>query len=647
MPVNPGKHLLWLVVLVSLLHSPLSVAQDVNVRAQLSASTITRDESVTLTITATGIDAELDASALEQSFDVLGRSSSRQVNTTIDSNNQMVNTSVVTWALELLPRGQGVFTVPAVKVGDYETQLLSLTVNDVPQGAQRDIFVEASVDTTTPWVQSQVIMTLRVFQAIDIVDGGLDIPEAQDLVVERLGDDTRSREVRDGREYSVTERRFALFPQRSGSMTIQPVVLSVTVPADPNRVRGFFSPTRKLTRRTEPLDLNVQARPPGGAAWWLPAANLQLQSQWQGDHENAQVDQPLTYTMVIRAEGVLESQLPTVSIPAVDGLSLYAEEPTTNMLATPNGLVSEQRINWALIPQRSGELTLPAVVVEWFNTSTGEHETAQLPEQTLFVETSQASTGNNAATTTTDINSTDVNGLSADANGLAVPNTTDNTAGNLTDNNGVNQLSPLTSGDNQTGSVLQDKVSSQQLTELAQTADKWRFLSFAALFLWILTMLSWWVFNRSSRQARQAGLSGSSAAAGSAPANSLYHQLVPMSQLETACRTQELPAIKAALLEWTERQWPQSKPATLDTLKARLPESAAQQRISMLQRALYSKAGNFDNVNGSENDWAGLPKELKDALQLLKTPGVNGSANTSAANDGNVSGPRESQLPRL
>jgi len=110
MPVNPGKHLLWLILLVSLLHSSLSVAQDVNVRAQLSASTITRDESVTLTITATGIDAELDASALEQSFDVLGRSSSRQVNTTIDSNNQMVNTSVVTWALELLPRGQGVFT---------------------------------------------------------------------------------------------------------------------------------------------------------------------------------------------------------------------------------------------------------------------------------------------------------------------------------------------------------------------------------------------------------------------------------------------------------------------------------------------------------------------------------------------------------
>lgn len=615
---------------------PQAFAQDVTVRAELSTSTITRDESVVLTITAIGIDAELDASSLGKDFDVVGRSSSRQISTVIGSNNQAVNTSVVTWALELLPKGEGIFTVPAVKVGDLETQLLSLTVNAVPQGAKREVFLESSVDSNTPWVQSQVVMTLRVFQAIDIVDGGLDVPSADDLVVERIGEDIRTREVRDGREYSVTERRFALFPQKSGSITIDPVTLSVTVPAEPGRVRGYFSPTRKLTRSSEAITLDVQARPPSGIAWWLPAQNVDLQAKWQGDPQMAQVDQPLTRTIVMRAEGVLESQLPQISIPAIDGLSLYAEDPKVAMGTTDSGLVSEQSINWALIPQRSGTLTLPAISVEWFNTLTGQIETAELPEETIDVLPSSASgsgTGSNDATNaalveTPDAQVTDT-GISSDTGTQSlnspVPNENSLLASNTMELN-------------------------ERIDTLESSVQTWKILAFLVVCLWLVTTAVWLMMRKRTAN----GLADYSDIGGRASKldvraqiGALYQQLAPMSQIDNACRQGDLLEIKRALLEWCGHQWPVGTPSTLDALQAKLPESVAREKLSQIQLALYSRKGYASSMPSLATDLSSLADDLKKALQQnTLTPGNEEIVN-SIANGDDALRQGSSRLPPL
>ncbi len=585
-------------------------AQDVSVRAELSSSTITRDESVTLTITAIGIDAELDASSLARDFDVVGRSSSRQISTVIGSDNRAVNTSVVTWALELLPRGQGIFTVPAVKVGDLETQLLTLTVSEVPKGAARDVYLEAEVDTTTPWVQSQVVMTLRVFQAIDIVDGGLDVPEADDLVVERIGDDRSLRQMVDGREYNVTERRFAMFPQKSGPLTIEPITLSVTVPADPGRVRGFFSPTRKLTRRSDAITLDVQARPPSGAAWWLPAQNVSLSSQWQGDPDNAQVDQPLTRTLVLRAEGVLDSQLPEISIPAIDGLSLYAEDPKRGMGEGASGLISEQRINWALIPQRSGTLSLPAINIEWFNTLTGETEVAELPAESITVLASSL-----------DSNSTGVAGPAEPAGDALIGGLTDNSA----------EISNSSATPAQTLQPLADSGASQplatsaalpgaRLADLETSVQRWRLFALTALGLWITSAIAWLVLrtrlsHAGNEQADRSQRPGKFVMANQVGA--LYRHFAPLGQVEAACKEGDLHEIKRVVLEWAGQQWLEDQPGTLDDVQNRLPPGAARQKLAQLQSALYSRSGYTATMPELTVELNTLAEDLKNALQQL------------------------------
>ncbi len=621
MPVSPGRKIVLMNSLVRcvlfffivVFSVSIGYAQDVSVRAELSASTVTRDESVTLTITAIGIDAELDASSLDADFDVMGRSSSRQVSMVIGSDNRAMNTSVVTWALELLPRGSGLFTVPAVTVGDLETQLLTLTVNEVPKGAARDVFLEAEVDTSTPWVQSQVVMTLRVFQAIDIVDGGLDVPSADDLVVQRIGEDRSLRQTRDGREYNVTERRFALFPQKSGLLTIEPVTLSITVPANSNRARGFFSPTRKLTRRSDAITLDVQARPPAGAAWWLPATNVSLNILWQGDPENAQVDQPLTRTLVLRAEGVLDSQLPQINIPAVEGLSLYAEEPKRGMGEAVSGLISEQRINWALIPQRSGTLELPAISIEWFNTLTGEIEVTELPPESITVSPPSAESNRSDSNVATVPGVIDGNGDLAELSdsGIAAIENNAQPPQSLQPLS-EDALSPITSAD-----TLERTA---QLAGLESSVQRWKLFAFAALGLWILSAIGWWVLRVRAGQSLDRKDNHSTGVRNSAlggQVGTLYQRLAPLSAVAAACKQGDLLDIKRSVIEWGALQWPEHTVGTLDDVQHNLPEGDARDKLSYLQSALYSRAGYSARMPGLVDDLASLDDELKSALQSI------------------------------
>jgi len=209
---SAGSLILWLLLT---LFAAVSYAQQGTVLMELGAGEISIDESVTLTVTANSLDGELDTMALEQHFDIVGRSNSEASQTYINGGKRTV-VQTRNWALELMPRTIGNFVVPPVLVGSKRSNSLSLTVTSAPTGAARDIYVEATVDTKTPWVQSQVLLTLRVYQAIEIVDGALGAPDGDALNVEQLGEDRRFEEVRDGRRYAVTERMYPYLLIRRG-----------------------------------------------------------------------------------------------------------------------------------------------------------------------------------------------------------------------------------------------------------------------------------------------------------------------------------------------------------------------------------------------------------------------------------------------
>jgi len=131
-----------------------------------------------------------------------------------------------------------------------------------------------------------------------------------------------------------------------------------------------------------------------------------LEERWSADPEMATVDQPLTRTLVLRAVGATATQLPLIERPKVQGLSIYAEDPVSAAGQSDNGLISEQRFSWAIIPESAGEKVLPAIAIEWFNTISGQLETVELgatllrvaPTEKSAAQTSATSAGNAALT---------------------------------------------------------------------------------------------------------------------------------------------------------------------------------------------------------------------------------------------------------
>jgi len=524
-----------------------------SVVARLDRASVAVGETVSLTVIATGVKGQLDTRALEQVFDIVGRSRSTQV----DLING-VRRDRASWVLELSARRIGLFTVPPVTVGGVTSDLQTLEVTEAPEGGERELFVEARVDETSPWVQGQVVLTLEVFQAIEFIDASLGEPQADGLRVQRIGEDRRRRETRDGREYEVTERRYALFAQRSGPLRIEPIALDATVPVDPGRVRGFFTPSRRVLRTSEPIELQVRGRPPGSTGWWFPARDVSLSAAWSGTDPTlavpagsdaaTRVGVPVTRTLTLRALGAMPTQLPGIEAPAVTGASLYDEDPAVSEGASEEGVLTEQRIAWAVVPTEPGTLELPATSVAWFDTVAGRTRTASIAATRLHVAPAAVAGTGTGSPAPAALAPADRGGDGPERDGAG--------AGSA--------ATALAAGARPDGSI----------------AAYWRWLALAAVLGWALTAAAWWR-GRVVRDERRNGAAEVRAGLDGARA---------LQRVRSAAeRGDSCAGLAQAVLAWAHAHWPEAPPASLPMLARRLAGSPAAETLLALDAALYAR----------------------------------------------------------
>jgi len=365
----------WLIALLVMLFSMDASAQESSVTAELSQASIAFGDSVSLVVTARNLDKAIDLSPLESEFTITGRSSNREIR-----NINGVQTTISSWVIQIEPKLPGVLTVPPISVGDVESQPLALNVGQPPSGSDRELFIESFVDTESPYVQSQVLLTIKVWQSINVLESSkVNLGSDQFLTVS-LEQDKEYREILDGKEYLVQEQQFALFPQASGVHTFGPIELRAKIPLDNSRSRGFFAPTRNVKRLSSPVTFNVKPRPSSTQGqWWLPASDVQILETWSGDPTNIDANETISRTIEVLATGVGVDQLPEIDAPEIDGLKLYADNTDRVSSASDEGIVSSQKMTWVVVPERNGDIEIPPVNLTWFNTKSGEPEVATLP----------------------------------------------------------------------------------------------------------------------------------------------------------------------------------------------------------------------------------------------------------------------------
>ncbi len=536
------------------------------VRATLDRSTVQDGDTVTLVIEASGKDpgGQPDLSVLEQDFEIVGTSTSQQM--------QIINgkrSGSRQWQIELAPLHGGVIEIPAVAVGSARTSPLTLTVTDQPSpgmaaASGEPVFLKASVEpeSANSHVQQQLNYTLQLYFRQPLVNGSFEGPSIDKALVERLGDDVRYTTRVNGVEYQVVERRYAVFPEESGELVIPPVVFDgylrtgsgrrMSVPGINSMIDDFmngmpFGGTGKRIRvRSEPLTVTVKPRPSdyhGNA--WLPAAELSLHDSWADEPPELRVGEPVTRTLTLEARGLEGSQLPALNFPDVKGMRLYPEQPVHENRTDGKWVYGSSKQSLAYVPSTSGKQTIPEIRVDWWDTGAQQQRTVVLPAW-------------------------EVNVLPGTTPAAQPP------------------AAPVTSP------AVEKTAAAATATPAAPQGNGWRDdLQHAWPWLAGIVLLAAVAFGllrlavRSRRQT--AAPPPVTAAATAAPGGSRQQRQSALAALQQACSGNDSQLAARALLQLAEAEWAADPPRNLEALARRLPAGAAPVRA--LERALYA-AGN-------------------------------------------------------
>ncbi|HEF4760054.1 TPA: protein BatD [Pseudomonas putida] len=331
-----------------------------------------------------------DLTPLEPLFEVRGTRQVNQLNT-LDGDNR----ATTRWIVTLLPLQNGTVVIPALKLGDIQSQ--PITVQVIESEAQESssklapVFIDASLDQTSVYVQAQAILTLRIYHSVSLYDDSslppLQIPDAR---IEQLGESRTYEKDINGVRHGVIEMRYAIYPQHSGELIIPGQVFNAAlVEAQANQDAASQAPKAgKLMRiSSKEILLTVKAKPityPADLPW-LPARNLTLSETWNPEPEHVQVGDSLTRSLTVKAEGLASTQLPPLPGTEVSGLRRYPDQPVLANQNTERGLVGTREDREALVPSRSGSIELPSVEVVWWNTFEDHLEHSSLPARSLQV----------------------------------------------------------------------------------------------------------------------------------------------------------------------------------------------------------------------------------------------------------------------
>jgi BatD DUF11 like domain len=572
------------------------------VHAQLERTTVQEGETLTLSIESDERQsaARPDLAPLRKDFDVLGTSTSSETSVVNGSRSDRTR-----WLVQLQPRHTGTLDIPPITVGGEHTAPLVLDVTRMlPQAAiqaSTHVFleVEAAGAGNSIYVQQQIPYTVRLYYDDTLRAGELSAPGPANAVVEQLGEDKRYTATRDGREYNVIERHYAIAPEKSGALRIPSATFrGSAVVAQTGRAgtkRGddlmarllrdtpfandsFFNSSmgagmgvadsvQPVVVRGREITLDVQPRPAGAQGHWLPAEQIILHDSWQDNPPQFKVGEPVTRTVTISAKGLAAAQIPPLSIAQPGNARLYPEAPENQSRTDGKTIYGISKQSVTYIPTAQGRLSIPPIGLAWWDTRTNTQSRAVLPARGFMVEAGAA--GGQAEASPP---------ASAAAGSPARPAATPSTAPHA--------------------------PQSASLTERLLTHRVWLGGAVAMVAAVVLAGLGFWRFRRRGRKSGEVATR----------ADPVPRRKTALRALQQACAGNDRKGAADALLDLARAEWPDDPPRGLSALAARLESGGI--KVSALNRSLYGSGG---------SDWQGsaLWSALRHGLQPKcgKAPG--------------------------
>lgn len=239
-----------------------------------------------------------------------------------------------------------------------------------------DVFITLEADRNEAHVGQQIILTFRYWWRVRPWNNpGFTEPRTEGFWREDLGTERNFREVVQGLSYNVTQKRYALFPTRTGDLVIEPAVLTF----QEDVFDRFFS-SRQQQRgprvlRTDSLVIRVSDLPgpvPEGFSG-IVASRLDLEGTL--DKEAAVQGEPIGLKVQLVSDGFLKG-FPGLKVEGPPGSRIHDAAEHFETSIQGSRLLGKVATEKVIVPSVADSLVIPPVEVVWFDTKAGAFRTA-------------------------------------------------------------------------------------------------------------------------------------------------------------------------------------------------------------------------------------------------------------------------------
>ena len=431
------KHRLPLVVRAIVLTSLLTFlaasalrAQQAELKATVSKNPVARNERFTLTYDIIGQNAsQFDPPNMGAFTNVQGPSRSNR----IEYVNGVMQQSISLEYTVQAPGKAGEYTIlPAsVKFGSQSVQsnAITVTVTNEEGGSGvnlgNEIFMRVSASKRDVYIGEQIYVTYKLYTRHEgLYENDITQPELAGFWVQDVEKEEQRGKLEElnGVRYLVhTLKEAVLVPQRSGTLTLDPMSLETTVRVESEsggRSRGFFSDPffgrryenvrHKAT--SKPLEITVKALPTAGKPAAFNGAVGEFKLETNITNEETAVNEAVTLRITVSGNGNL-NLLPQPKIDFPKAFEVYDPRLIEDVKVSGGKIGGKRTWEYLLIPRSPGEYKIAPVEFAWFDPSAGQFVLKQSPEYLIRVA---RGTGEGAAAVSPGVRREDVEVLADD-----------------------------------------------------------------------------------------------------------------------------------------------------------------------------------------------------------------------------------------
>lgn len=396
----------FLLLLISFAELALA-QQDFQLEATVSENKIFIGEQFNLRVEVSGSsmrDVSLPVVPDIDGIGLLSQTPSRSSSISVVNGRTTTST---TYSYGLIARETGVFTIPPVTIEvdgeQYQTEPIEIEVIEKGQltddGRRQlpDVFLEVEIDEENPVPGQQIVASIQLYfkQGIEVTsfqpNAGWRTDGFWKEELQNIRQPQAESVILGGVRYrTATLIRYALFPTRSGELTLSEFPLNVGIRTQTARNDPFGSffgsagSQRRVSLESEPLTVDVRSIPSAPNALSINAVG-DLSVERTLMNKNVSVGETIELTTRVRGEGNIPLvRKPDYNFP--DNLEQYTPEESSSVERRGLTIRGEKVFTELLAPRAPGEYEIPAERVAVFDPNNGNYEYVNLPALRFTVQ---------------------------------------------------------------------------------------------------------------------------------------------------------------------------------------------------------------------------------------------------------------------